>query len=354
MEKYSKWKDPATGIQPFLDIKPKKRNQMMGAERLIWGIKLFLLGPILCLLRLVLLFIMLVWFALVTTVFSVVPIPILRRFFLRYAHALGSRAMLFVLGFHWIQSSTIDPRVRNKPSPVSAASRIQNGDIVVCNYTSYVQVLYLSFRLCPTFVSLVRCDASHPKAGYGVTRGLFGAVVDVLLDRHPDVSSPNLRPLRAIAEEAKSRRGGPVVVFAEGTTSNGQVVLRFLPCLNKALLVPPTPALHIVGTQFEVGQGYASVGVNPAFTTGSPVKHVLRMLFVFNQTMAVTYCAPEACARLAESVSGATGEDYCEAVSKLLASLMQVHRALIGTTEKVEFMEYFKKIENTGYKKKQG
>eukprot|EP00300_Choanocystis_sp_HF-7_P027138 c32208_g1_i1.p1 GENE.c32208_g1_i1~~c32208_g1_i1.p1 ORF type:complete len:352 (+),score=85.00 c32208_g1_i1:31-1086(+) len=350
MEKYSKWKDPATGIQPFLDVKSGKKRQIDGFERVVWGVKLFIFSPIVCLLRVVLLLIMFAWLALITTIFSLIPIALLRRGLVRYVHMLGCRGILFVAGFHWIQSSTIDPRMRQKQIESSAASRIGNGDIVVCNYTSYIQVLYLSFRLCPTFVSLARCDSSHPKAGHAVTRGVFGALLDALLDRHPDLNSPKLRPLRQIAEDARKHRRGPVVVFAEGTTSNGQAVLRFLPFLTPALLSPPSPAFHVVGTAFEVGQAFASVGASPAVTVGSPVKHVLRLLCGFNHSMSVVYCAAEG---LPRAVAPTNPDELAENISKILASLLQLHRALIGAKEKQEFMEYYTKIENTGYKKKQ-
>ncbi len=167
--------------------------------------------------RSVLVLIMLLWLTVAGGMASLIPVSGLRRFpsltlqkifiqplslkcrfFLRYIHILGCRAVLLVSGFHFIDSRVAHPRMPSKRfedspgtgwchSPLrhldNSFADIKSGDIIVCNYVSYIQPLYLAFRFSPTFVSLLR--EGEGAGEMGVPRGLFGAMLDVLKDRHP-------------------------------------------------------------------------------------------------------------------------------------------------------------------------
>lgn len=144
------------------------------------------------------------------------------------------------------------------------------GDIIVSNWCSWVEVLYLAFRWNPIFVIPVASEA--PKALHesssslttpGRRTGTGSAAISSpgLGGASPATRSPILgfrvASLFAILhhtgklplapapgestlslEEIRVKSDRPVVVFPECTTSNGRALLRFAHVFDKSL-VPP-------------------------------------------------------------------------------------------------------------------
>lgn len=107
MEKFSKWRDPGTGIQPFLPAKATNPPNILYTllQTYILGPPLFIVKTVLCSL-LILVNIVghgLSWLLL---------LPVLKRVLGRFFDAVCFRLVLGVLGVWWIESGVVSLKKR--------------------------------------------------------------------------------------------------------------------------------------------------------------------------------------------------------------------------------------------------
>ncbi|WVQ80134.1 hypothetical protein IAT38_002236 [Cryptococcus sp. DSM 104549] len=244
MEKFSKWRDPATGIQPFLPPV---------APRNISPVFLALLGPLNVahsLLRSLLLAVVALVHAVVVDWLCLlfVPIPPLYRAINGALTSFTTRLALALMGYWWITTELVShKRGKTGVSQISKRSP-RAGDLIIANWTGYVDVLYLAFRHSPTF--LLPVFSSHnehnaPKTGRHTGTG--SANISTTLAQPPFLGYLPVPLLSLIARtgslpdtydippkgmyktlrDARRKEKRPVVVFPEGTTGNGRALLKF-------------------------------------------------------------------------------------------------------------------------------
>ena len=108
--------------------------------------------------------------------------------------------------------------------PLSAAV---SGTVIISTLTSYLDILYLAFRFSPVFAFPVYDPKGATPTGKVVAMGTLSAMSHV-----STCASLHDRRGVDIAELVAKSQGsnlGPVVIFAEGVSSNGRGVLPFLP-----------------------------------------------------------------------------------------------------------------------------
>ncbi|KAL0245442.1 hypothetical protein I308_104568 [Cryptococcus tetragattii IND107] len=246
MEKYSNWRDPATGIQPFLPpVSPRSGSSLIVAllaplcivHSLVRGILLGVLGTIHVLL--------VDWLCLLF-----VPIPPLYRVVNGGLTALSCRLALALMGYWWISTEMVSPR-RGKAGVSQISKRSpRRGDLILANWTSYVEVLYLAFRHNPTFLLPVYSNdifqelpktGRHTGTGSAAINGPTALVQPPLLGYLPYTLTSLLartglppaqydvppKGMYKTLREARRKEKRPVVLFPEGTTGNGRAILKF-------------------------------------------------------------------------------------------------------------------------------
>ncbi|KIR59370.1 hypothetical protein I314_04892 [Cryptococcus bacillisporus CA1873] len=239
MEKYSNWR-------PFLPpVSPRSGSSLIAAflaplcivHSLIRSILLGVLGTIHVLL--------VDWLCLLF-----VPIPPLYRVINGGLTALSCRLALVLMGYWWISTEMVSPR-RGKAG-VSQISRRspRRGDVILANWTSYVEVLYLAFRHNPTFLLPVYSNdifqelpktGRHTGTGSAAINTPTAAVQPPLLGYLPYTLTSLLartglppaqydvppKGMYKTLREARRKEKRPVVLFPEGTTGNGRAILKF-------------------------------------------------------------------------------------------------------------------------------
>ncbi|CAH0518769.1 unnamed protein product [Peronospora belbahrii] len=227
------------------------------------------------------------------------------------------------------------------------SSRVGRGDVVVCNYTSFLEVLYLAKRFSPVFV-LAKEGKSDDISLVHVC-GLLEALYRSLA---MPVSAERVKPTRKLAEVVR-RASGPIVVLAEGVRSNGKAVLRFIPVLQHLSV---KTRVHLVAFRYE----YKSF--SPSHTVGSAWSHLFWTAFHLYHTMRVTVLNANdlsmedlTSARLLNSKSSKKQDNskmlstvQVEKLRSLLAAMLRTKTVDLGPEDFVSFNNYWKHVNGGG------
>ena len=246
----------------------------------------------------------------------------------RVAVRLLARAALFVAGFHWIQE-TGRPR------------SCRTSTVVVANHVSLLEVLHLVYAgsttwtdPLPVFVTKASVF-SVPVVGY-LAREIMQCI-GVERKGKPAAAAirgvgaePLLRASRRIAArvraEASTVAPVTVVVFPEGTTSNGRHVLRF----RTGAFAPGLPVLPVLYS-FPQHGSFA-----PTFESISAPVWVWRLLSQPWNTMAVRWLPAEA-PTADEAAAGPPHALFAERVRRRMADALGVTTYDAGYSEKLEY-----------------
>ncbi|KAL5225622.1 hypothetical protein ABZP36_012261 [Zizania latifolia] len=184
------------------------------------------------------------------------PMPAWRRR-LMWITRISARCILFSFGYHWI-------RKKGRPAPRELAP------IVVSNHISYIEPIYFFYELFPTIVS----SDSHDSIPF------VGTIIRAMQVIYVDRFSPASR--RAAVNEIKRKAAcnsfPRVLLFPEGTTTNG----RFLISFQHGAFIPGYPVQPIVvrypHVHFDQSWGNISLG-----------KLMFKMFTQFHNFMEVEY-----------------------------------------------------------------
>ncbi|KAG8903447.1 hypothetical protein FRB99_003269 [Tulasnella sp. 403] len=381
MEKYSTWRDAGTGIQPFLTPIPPVQTGFTWTK--LYRPFGYLIGS----LRLALMVIPLAIHATGSLLgVLLTPLPPIKRVVEWLFIAISARLALAMTGLWWIPVEIVSRKRGRSSGPESWNPAA--GDIIVSNWSSWTETLWLAFRWNPIFVIPVyekppvpACLPTTPNVTPGRRTGTGSAAIS---SPSPSTSSkirspilgfkrttllgiinhtgraPLLRsqlargedvfPLEAIRKMADR----PVVVFPECTSSNGRALLRcadifqdysipirgfklFLMC---ARYDPPTNASPTLSHSIP-----SNIPILP-----NPVLHLFTLLAAptFSRTMSIRLLA------LSDSPSSATfvsSEFFApgvkdlvgEACAQLIAQLGKTKRvSVLGWEDKVTFLDFYK------------
>ncbi|KAI0082591.1 hypothetical protein K474DRAFT_1585839 [Panus rudis PR-1116 ss-1] len=258
MEKFSAFRDPGTGIQPFLTPVSPVGSDVLKNILLPFGI---VVGTIRTALILVL---TLLYAVLVEGLCKLlVPLPPLHRTASHFFTAVIARLVLLLSGLLWIPVEHVT-RKRGRGAKTKESWNPKAGDIIVSNWASWVEILWLAFRFNPIFLVPVTSpvdlsSASRSSSPITSTPGRrTGTGSAAISTPNTRVSTPRARILgfRHVSllsmitrtgtipedsdtikdygtlEEVRSKADRPIVIFPECTTSNGRGLLKFSDVFN--------------------------------------------------------------------------------------------------------------------------
>lgn len=214
MEKYRQFADGGTGVNPFVPLWSHHK-----APLALKAVKALVMLPV-ALLRLAVLVLALLWLGLGELLCAVIPVGMLRYPLYRIISYPGCALALVALGVFPVGDSLSDHRRLKIAPPKSSGSSVfdaRHGTVVLANQQGLTDVLFLGMRLCPTFVFL---------AGNGapVQCSLLGALKRAST-RRPPAPLQKAKSLAELAEWARAGWHGPLVVFPEGSRTNGSSIL---------------------------------------------------------------------------------------------------------------------------------
>ncbi|KAL7422055.1 hypothetical protein Q5752_003829 [Cryptotrichosporon argae] len=359
MEKFSKWRDPATGIQPFLPLAPASSPVALAYLPF---------GSVLAALRLVFLLVtLMLHLVLVEAVARLIPLRSARANY----HAIGTKASarfaLLTLGYVWISDELVSAK-RGAKGVAQLVRPPRRGDLVVFNWTSYVDVLLLLYKYDPVFLLPVFTPPAT-SAAYGRSTGTGSASIrpasssSVFLGYLPisplslarrtgalPPTYPALPPSGFATLSAAHRAADrPLALLAEGTTSNGRAVLKFA---DGVLADPPSAGIVWLTHVRHPGPGPLA---SPAPCPVPSPAHALAFLTAPTRTVQLRTlhpsAAPSSPSFLPSEVVSAAGLGrvdergvWREAIAIVLAETGRSRRVTgMGWAEKAEFLDYYYK-----------
>jgi len=337
MEKYSHWRDSGTGIQPFLPLKSPKSNSVV--DDILYYLNTFILGPPIAICRLICILIILAFYLIQNTFLKFIPLSSIKWLFGRLIFTLEARLVLFNMGFLWIDSQKVT-LTRGRKHARKEDTNISHGDVIVCNCQSYVDVIYFMFRFNPTFVKIFESGKIKPISFLNAIK--FTGSYPELKEEENAVS------LKDIIKESKEKKIGPIVIFPEGTTTNGRGLLKFLPVF-KDFTPKDDINVHVYSIKYQFH------GRNISYTVGSKFSHMYNLCSKIYHVMNVKYLSAEesqfndiaAQAELPNSViEGQLGAH----ISKLIGQVLRIRKTGLSAKDKQEFLDYYNEINKKGYK----
>ncbi|TFK28828.1 hypothetical protein FA15DRAFT_633314 [Coprinopsis marcescibilis] len=278
MEKFSAYRDAGTGIQPFLTPVPPATSDILAKLSLPIRYALALVRTAL------ILALSLVYLILVHGVgLLLAPIPPLYNLVTHLLTFILGRSALLVLGLFWIPVEYTSRKRGKKIQDISGWNP-KAGDLIVSNWSSWVEVVWLAIRFNPIFVlpipekEIIK-PASTQGSPIGYKPGRRTGTGSANIEQAARTTSPrvpiagfkqvsmwsmiastgyapsrNTLETTQTLEDIRKAAGRPIVVFPECTTSNGRGLLRFadvfglsVPVKNFNVFVlsvrydPPTP-----------------------------------------------------------------------------------------------------------------
>eukprot|EP00920_Eleutheroschizon_duboscqi_P016358 GHVT01038665.1.p1 GENE.GHVT01038665.1~~GHVT01038665.1.p1 ORF type:complete len:294 (+),score=49.02 GHVT01038665.1:383-1264(+) len=268
MEKYRTFADATTGIHPFMPVWAGAGRSLStrswarrGLSGVGWGLRV-VFGGALAGARLLLLLVCVAPLLLLAALAEVVvPFALLRRTACAAAEAAAARLALFILGFVLLREQPADCR-RVKIRCPTNLDRFQKlpppslagGGVVLCNLTSFVEILYAAARLTrPTF-AVAHSDGSFSRLSFLKT-------IQFASNMKPLAGRGAYTSLVSLLAGSAAARFDSVVIYPEGMKSNGRCILSWKveglvrePKAFLALVKSPKPKLSILGLHLLEGR----------------------------------------------------------------------------------------------------
>ncbi|KAF9933214.1 hypothetical protein FBU30_006155 [Linnemannia zychae] len=354
MEKFSRWRDQGTGIQPFLP--PVPANADHSPIQKVFTAVLMIVKPVTGVVKLLLVGILSLVYMLLEAIGLIFkPVAPLYRLYHRLISAIFLRVILVLLGFFWIKTETVTlKRGRSgagSKAHVPSRRAAPAGELIVSNWSSYIDILYLAFRYDPVFTQMYSTTLTVREISLWEALHQAGS--------YPELTPPEgveTYPLLDFVKSVHKRGSGPVVIFPEGTTTNNRAILKFVP-IFKGWSVPETSIdIRIMAMKYDY-QKFA-----PTFTVGLSnsyrIGHLFRTCAQFSNTLTVKTLAQDespsnahfsAIEGLSSTPSGAAlgtaepvEEDSLGSVMINLMGRMTRFRKLgLNVKDKADFLDYF-------------
>ncbi|KAI9512164.1 hypothetical protein F5148DRAFT_974063 [Russula earlei] len=370
MEKYSAFRDPGTGIQPFLTPVPPLELNMVARITLPLS---YILAVVRTTLIMVIAAVYVVFVSGVCTVLR--PIPPIHGAISYFSTALLSRLSLFILGVLWIPVEEVS-RKRGRSSRTRKSWHPDAGDLIVSNWASWIETLWLAFRFDPIFVLPVsdvpvpQQDRLAETRATGRRTGTGSAAIS--LPAKPAVRRANIVGFRKVSllniilhtgntpldasggnfvslEEIRSSANRPVVVFPECTTSNGRGLLQFAELFKDFPVPVKGYKVFIMCVRYDPPTALSPTLSRSIPSRLNPLPHIfsltrsLQPLTLSIRLLPHTESPSSPSFIASEVVSGDIGEDTFTAVCSVLVSqLGKLKKTNLSWEDKVFFLKLYR------------
>ncbi|XP_010254931.1 PREDICTED: lysophospholipid acyltransferase LPEAT1 isoform X2 [Nelumbo nucifera] len=263
------------------------RGELPLLEKFLLGFALVTLVPI----RLVLGIVILVLYYLICRFCTLFSVPNRDDEQEDYAHMVGwrravivqcgrflSRALLFTLGFYWINESYRNPLAVDKLASENECNeqseQPERPGAIISNHVSYLDILYHMSSSFPSFVAK-RSVAKLPLVG--LISKCLGCVYVQRESKSSDFKGVSGVVTDRVQKAHQNKFAPMMMLFPEGTTTNGDFLLPF----KTGAFLSKAPVLPVI-------LRYPYKRLSPAWDSISGVRHVILLLCQFVNHIEVT------------------------------------------------------------------
>lgn len=237
-----------------------------------------------------------------------------RRSVMYWSGRVLSRVMLFAFGFYWIPE--IDASRNNEADCNNQSEEPERPGVIVSNHVSHMDILYHMSSSFPSFVAK-RSVGKLPLVG--LISKCLGCVYVQRESKSSDTKGVSAVVNERIQEAHRDKSAPMMMLFPEGTTTNGDYLLPF----KTGAFLAKAPVLPVI-------LKYPYERFSPAWDSISGVRHVILLLCQFVNYMTVT--------RLPVYYPSQEEKDnpklYAENVRRLMAREGKLIMSDIGLAEK--------------------
>nr|GAT54031.1 predicted protein [Mycena chlorophos] len=368
MEKYSQFRDPGTGVQPFLPLVPPAPNLVSKVlVPLAWLVGVLRIA--------LLLMVFGVYLALSAVSVVLRPIPYLGPVISLVFTAISARLALVCLSL-WVSVENVT-RKRGRSAKDIESWHPRAGDLIVSNWVSWVEVLWLAARFDPVFVlpvtetapSLAPAKAatdaiSHtPGRRTGTGSANVQSAVRAATERVPVAGFRQVSLLTMLLstgrtplfsankheslETIRARSRRPVVAFPECTTSNGRALLRFADVFKQKVPVQGYN-VFVMCVRYDPPTHFSATLAHTVPTALNPLPHIWSVATsLAPQTVSIRLLAPSESPSsqifvTSEFLSGpAIPDPLAEVCAALIAQIGKMKRTGMGWEDKSMFLDFF-------------
>ncbi|XP_019153333.1 PREDICTED: lysophospholipid acyltransferase LPEAT1-like isoform X2 [Ipomoea nil] len=229
-----------------------------------------------------------------------------------------ARAMLFAFGFYWIRKTHVQGNndINGKLNNEGQVSEPERPGAIVSNHVSHLDILYHMSSSFPSFVAK-RSVAKLPLVG--LISKCLGCVYVQRESRSPEFKGVSGVVNERIKEAHQDELAPKIMLFPEGTTTNGDFLLPF----KTGAFLSKAPVLPVI-------LRYPYQRFSPAWESISGSRHVLLLLCQFINYMEVIWL-PVYCPSQQEKDDPKL---YAENVRRLMAREGNMIMSDIGLAEK--------------------
>jgi len=308
-----------------------------------------------------------------------IPVPPLYRFLTRVFTSVIARLVLLLIGLVWIPVELVTrKRVRGLQNTESWNPRA--GDIIVSNWVSWIEIVWLAFRFNPIFVlpasdTVVASPQSSSSTPVTGRRTGTGSAAISSPNRAPSIRTPiaGFRPVSLMSalrvtgyappygavaseghlstlEDIRKKADRPIVVFPECTTSNGRGMLRFADIFEGEALPVKRYQVFIMCIRYDPPTTFT-----PTLTYPIPSSSVNIIPHLFSittalaiQTISIRLLAPSESPgsplfMVSDVLAGFPGTDQLsEACAVLIAQIGKIKRTGLGWEDKAVFLNFYR------------
>ncbi|OIT29342.1 PREDICTED: lysophospholipid acyltransferase LPEAT1 isoform X1 [Nicotiana attenuata] len=202
-----------------------------------------------------------------------------RRVVMMQSGMFLSRVMLFVFGFYWISEAycpiDLNANSNNEHGSKDQAEELERPGAIVSNHISYLDILYHMSSSFPSFVAK-RSVAKLPLVG--LISKCLGCVYVQRESRSPDFKGVSGVVNERIREAHQNKSAPIMLLFPEGTTTNGDFLLPF----KSGAFLSGAPVQPVI-------LRYPYQRLSPAWDSISGVRHVILLLCQFVNYVEATW-----------------------------------------------------------------
>ncbi|XP_024973311.1 lysophospholipid acyltransferase LPEAT1 isoform X2 [Cynara cardunculus var. scolymus] len=243
-----------------------------------------------------------------------------RRTVLFWSGRVLSRIMLFAFGFYWIHESSRNPEIdgsfNNEADSNDQSEENERPGVIISNHVSHMDILYHMSSSFPSFVAK-RSVGKLPLVG--LISKCLGCVYVQRESKSSDTKGVSAVVNERIQEAHRDKSAPMMMLFPEGTTTNGDYILPF----KTGAFLAKAPVLPVI-------LRYPYERFSPAWDSITGVRHVILLLCQFVNNMTVT--------RLPIYYPSQEEKDnpklYAENVRRLMAREGNLIKSDIGLAEK--------------------